>query len=154
MTPAWWDDLWLAEAFASWLSDKIAIELGAIEDVALAEALQREHALEADSEPDAKPLRRAVVRNDDPDNDFDTIAYDKGAAVLATLNVGSAGICSSARYATISTRIATVSRRPMTSSPRSLRCRTPPLRAPSSFTSVNPARLLSRSRSIASDRRA
>ncbi|MDB4958679.1 MAG: family peptidase [Myxococcales bacterium] len=84
VTPAWWNDLWLSEAFASWLSDKVAVELGAFEDAPLRAALQREQALEADAEPGAKPLRRAIGREDDPDNAFDAIAYDKGAAVLST----------------------------------------------------------------------
>ena len=84
VTPAWWNDLWLSEAFASWLSDKIAVELGAFGDATLRAALQREQALEADAQPGARSIRHGVGRNDDPDNAFDAIAYDKGAAVLST----------------------------------------------------------------------
>ena len=39
VTPAWWDDLWLSEAFASWLGDKVARQLGALDDAPLALAL-------------------------------------------------------------------------------------------------------------------
>jgi alanyl aminopeptidase len=85
VTPAWWDDLWLSEAFASWLSDRIAEQLGAFDDPVLRAVLQREQAFEADDDLDARPLRRPVIGNDDPDTGFDTIAYDKGAAVLATI---------------------------------------------------------------------
>lgn len=84
VTPAWWDDLWLAEAFASWLGDKVTAQVGGFDDPALRLALAREQALEADDEPDARPLRRRIERNDDPDNSYDTIAYEKGQAVLAT----------------------------------------------------------------------
>jgi aminopeptidase N len=84
VTPAWWDDLWLSEAFASWLGDKVSAQLGMLDDAALALALDREHALEADAETDVRPLRRTVETYEDPDNAFDAIAYEKGRAVLAT----------------------------------------------------------------------
>ncbi len=82
VTPAWWDDLWLAEAFASWLGDRIAAKLDAFDDVDLYFALARRDALAADDEPDAKPLRRRIENTQDADGGFDTIAYEKGAAVL------------------------------------------------------------------------
>jgi alanyl aminopeptidase len=82
VTPAWWDDLWLAEAFASWLGDRIAAKLDAFDDVDLYFALARRDALAADDEPDAKPLRRKIASTEDADGGFDTIAYEKGAAVL------------------------------------------------------------------------
>jgi alanyl aminopeptidase len=85
VTPPWWDDLWLSEASASWLGDKIAGELGAFDDSPLRTALARARALEADAEPDAQPLHRRVDRGDDPEAGFDAIAYDKGGAVLAMI---------------------------------------------------------------------
>jgi aminopeptidase N len=84
VTPAWWDDLWLSEAFASWLGDKVSAQLGMLDDAPLALALDREHALEADADSDAHPLRRKVERDEDPDSAFDAISYEKGRAVLAT----------------------------------------------------------------------
>ena len=83
VTPAWWDDLWLSESFASWLGDRVVAQVGGFDQPLLRRALTREHALEADAEPSARPLRHAVERNDDPDNPFDTIAYDKGEVVLS-----------------------------------------------------------------------
>ncbi|MBV8756276.1 MAG: hypothetical protein JO257_03305, partial [Deltaproteobacteria bacterium] len=85
VTPAWWDELWLAEAFATWLGDKVSAQLGALDDVALDHAIDREQALEADVEPDARSLHPHLGRDDDPDDAFDAISYEKGAAVLATL---------------------------------------------------------------------
>ena len=85
VTPAWWDELWLAEAFATWLGDKVAVQLGALDDAALDHAIDREQALDADVEPDARSLHPHLASGDDPDDAFDAISYEKGAAVLATL---------------------------------------------------------------------
>ncbi len=82
VTHAWWDDLWLAEAFASWLGDRTVDALGA--GSPLDEAVARRRALEADALPTAMPLHRPVNSNDDPDASFDDTEYDKGQAVLAT----------------------------------------------------------------------
>jgi alanyl aminopeptidase len=85
VTPAWWDDLWLAEAFASWLGDRIADRVVPADDPELHRALAREAALAADAEPEAKPLRPAIARGDDAEDTFDAIAYDKGEIVLDTI---------------------------------------------------------------------
>jgi alanyl aminopeptidase len=82
VTPAWWDDLWLSEAFASWLGDRVATQLGFYERRDLRRAITRAHALEADDAADAQPLHRHTTF--DPENEFDAIAYDKGQAVLET----------------------------------------------------------------------
>jgi len=84
VTPAWWDDLWLAEALANWMEEKVSIEVGAFDDPPLRIALARERALAADDEIDAKPLRRKVAQLDDAESAFDAISYDKGAALLDT----------------------------------------------------------------------
>lgn len=83
VTPAWWDDLWLSEAFATWLDDKLAAELGGLEDGALRHQLARALALDADRAAGARPVRRTVVSTDDAEDAFDAISYEKGAAVLA-----------------------------------------------------------------------
>jgi alanyl aminopeptidase len=84
VTPAWWDDLWLSEGFASWLGNKVEQELGAVDDVPLRLALTRREAIAADDGIYAAPLRRAVLHNEDPDDSFDEIAYQKGHVVLST----------------------------------------------------------------------
>jgi alanyl aminopeptidase len=84
VTPAWWDDLWLSESFASWLGDKISGKLGAFADRPLQAVSERRAAVEADSGPGALPLHRTIEGNRDPDDSFDAIAYQKGEAVLAT----------------------------------------------------------------------
>ena len=80
VTPVWWDDLWLAEAFASFLGDRVAAAHDP--DRPFQRAQLREHALAVDSGPDARPLRRGVT--DDPEGAFDVISYDKGEIVLET----------------------------------------------------------------------
>jgi alanyl aminopeptidase len=82
VTPAWWDHLWLSEAFASWLGERVTAALGAARPPWLAH-LDRLHALEADDEIDARPLLRTIKTADEVEPAFDAIAYDKGAAVLA-----------------------------------------------------------------------
>ena len=84
VTPAWWDHLWLAEAFASWLGDKVSRQLDAYDDVALRFALSRREAIAADREPGAQPLLRHVTTTVDADEGFDAIAYAKGQLVLGT----------------------------------------------------------------------
>ncbi len=82
VTPAWWDDLWLSEAFATFLGDKAAAELGAFSDEALSMQIDRGEALAADAEPAPRALRRTIAAGDDIDDTFDAIAYEKGRAVL------------------------------------------------------------------------
>jgi len=84
VTPAWWDDLWLSEGFASWLGAKVEVELGAVDDVELRVALTRREAIAADTGSSAAPLRRPMLHNADPDNSFDEIAYQKAHVVLST----------------------------------------------------------------------
>lgn len=84
VTPSWWDELWLAEASASWLGDKVTAALGLSRDPALDAALARERAIEADSEPDARPLGAKIAKNADPEAAFGAISYEKGQTVLAT----------------------------------------------------------------------
>jgi cytosol alanyl aminopeptidase len=81
VTPAWWDHLWLSEAFATWLADRVTDALGGARPPALVHRA-RAQALAADDELDAEPLVHPVEA-DDIEPAFDAIAYDKGAAVLA-----------------------------------------------------------------------
>ncbi len=83
VTPAWWDDLWLSEAFATFLGDKISAELGGFDDAALRTQIDREGALDADADARPRALRHPIAAGDDIDETFDAIAYEKGAAVLS-----------------------------------------------------------------------
>ncbi len=82
VTPAWWDELWMSEAFASFLGDKIAELSGESRDPMLVQQMARAEALAADARTPL-PLRRRVIGNSTVDDTFDEIAYQKGASVLA-----------------------------------------------------------------------
>ena len=83
VTPAWWDDLWLSEAFATYIGDDVSVALGGFDDVALRTQVDREDALAADAEARPRAIRHAIADGDDIDETFDAIAYEKGRAVLA-----------------------------------------------------------------------
>jgi alanyl aminopeptidase len=82
VTMAWWDDLWLNEAFAEWIEVHIADVLHP-EWRAVTERLgQRNDGLEADAQIAARRIRQPIERKDDIANAFDSITYHKGSAVL------------------------------------------------------------------------
>lgn len=82
---AWWDDLWVPEAFAQFLAQAMARALGVYDDAPLRQALAREDALAADDAVDARALHHKVELGIDADRDFDAISYEKGAALLSSL---------------------------------------------------------------------
>jgi alanyl aminopeptidase len=83
VTMAWWDDLWLNEAFATWMVtaiiDQVFPEMNA-QVSALMNAIQ---AFRADSLATARRIRNPIETTHDIHNAFDTITYSKGASVLA-----------------------------------------------------------------------
>lgn len=83
VTPAWWDDLWLSEALATFVGDKVSEGLDGFDDLPLRMQLDREHALAADAEAQPHAIRHPIADDDDLDETFDAIAYEKGSAVLA-----------------------------------------------------------------------
>jgi alanyl aminopeptidase len=82
VTNAWWDDLWLNEGFASWMTNK-AIERFAPAWGAPAErAGQMEQAMKADSLLSARRIRQPIASEGDIKTAFDAITYQKSAAVI------------------------------------------------------------------------
>ncbi|MCA9604610.1 MAG: M1 family metallopeptidase, partial [Myxococcales bacterium] len=85
VTMAWWDDLWLNEAFASWMeAQTIQGTFPEFEPAAgaMAEATQ---AMDADSLGSARQIRQPIESSHDIQNAFDEITYLKGQSVLAML---------------------------------------------------------------------
>jgi cytosol alanyl aminopeptidase len=84
VTPEWWSDIWLNEAFATWMGNKAAHAWnpeGHFGRETLRDAL--ENAMPVDSLASARQIRQPVTRNQDIINAFDSITYDKGGAVLS-----------------------------------------------------------------------
>lgn len=82
VTMAWWDDLWLNESFASWITPRIA---GPIHPEFRSEIGAAQRALgarQADHQPSVKAIRRPFRGGDDPMEAIDTLSYSKGEAIL------------------------------------------------------------------------
>jgi cytosol alanyl aminopeptidase len=85
VTPAWWDDLWLNESFASW-AEQIALAGVAPEwNVPAMQAWARHGALAADAVASARKIHNPADSYDDVVNAFDSITYAKGSAVLTMI---------------------------------------------------------------------
>lgn len=85
VTPLWWDDLWLNEAFATWMEAKAvdAVLPDYEEPVQIAVGAQR--VMRLDAKKDARAIRQPIKHGGDVRNAFDGITYSKGAAVLQML---------------------------------------------------------------------
>ncbi|HUB84305.1 MAG TPA: M1 family metallopeptidase, partial [Rhizomicrobium sp.] len=83
VTPHWWDDIWLNEAFATWMSSKISNIVKPDEEFGRERINSSENVMRLDELPSARQIHNPVNNQDDIDNAFDDITYSKGAAVLA-----------------------------------------------------------------------
>ncbi|MCP3143906.1 M1 family metallopeptidase [Pyxidicoccus xibeiensis] len=82
VTMNWWDDLWLNEAFATWMTPRIVESWRPRWDAPVERVLERSGALDADSLLSARKIRQPIDSANDIHNAFDGITYGKGAAVL------------------------------------------------------------------------
>ena len=82
VTPAWWEDLWLNEGFASWMGTKAVAALYPSWNVPFKQVASRERAMAADALTSARRIREPIVTTSDIDMAFDSITYSKGQAVL------------------------------------------------------------------------
>ena len=83
VTPKWWNDIWLNEAFATWFSYKTMHAYdpeGGWDRNATRAALG---AMAADSLINARQIRNPIEKNGDIMDAFDGITYRKGGGVLA-----------------------------------------------------------------------
>jgi len=79
---AWWDDLWLNEAFASWLGDKVTEQVFPEFKLGARSVLGAQYAMQTDALPSTPPIRRPVAGPVDPIQVADELTYLKGQAVL------------------------------------------------------------------------
>ena len=83
VTMAWWDDLWLNEAFASWVGEKVLDRYRPEWEVGVTQVRTRSDALRSDSLKSARKIRQPVESEHDTANLFDGITYGKGETILA-----------------------------------------------------------------------
>ncbi len=81
VTTAWWNDIWLNEAFASWLSSKLLDEWKPEWNIK-ADAARSINVMRADSLTTARKIRQPIEAPGDIANAFDGITYGKGEAVI------------------------------------------------------------------------
>jgi alanyl aminopeptidase len=79
VTMAWWDDLWLNEAFASWMASKVMMDLYPEQN--FKDRLVQEGAFGADASPTVKPVKK-VVRSQSDVMDGLGLNYSKGESIL------------------------------------------------------------------------
>jgi cytosol alanyl aminopeptidase len=82
VTMAWWDDVWLNESFATWMASKIIDRWKPEWGSRVARVGTRSLAMDMDSLVTARRIRQPIESNDDIENAFDGITYQKGSAVL------------------------------------------------------------------------
>ncbi|NOR19826.1 MAG: hypothetical protein GQ538_07025 [Xanthomonadales bacterium] len=85
VTPVWWNDIWLNEAFATWMGNKASDafwEDGEFDRRSLTGALG---AMDNDSLAAARQIREPVESTEAISDAFDGITYQKGGGVLSML---------------------------------------------------------------------
>mgnify|MGYP001093709650 CR=1 FL=1 len=83
VTTAWWDDIWLNEAFATWISAKIVHEWHPEWDGEVSRVQSKNGVMGSDSLVTARRIRQPIESKHDIANAFDGITYQKGGAVIA-----------------------------------------------------------------------
>jgi cytosol alanyl aminopeptidase len=82
VTLAWWNDIWLNEAFATWMQQKVTMKVHPEYRADLDRISGAEGAMHNDSLTTARQIRQPITGNGDIETAFDGITYQKGAAVI------------------------------------------------------------------------
>lgn len=82
VTQAGWEDVWLSEGFANWLSAKIMDQEQPLARRRLSAVLDRERIMAVDAGPHTRPVRLAMHDRKEMRDVYNPIVYEKGAAVL------------------------------------------------------------------------
>ena len=83
VTTAWWNDIWLNEAFATWMQQKVTMEVHPEYRADLDRVEGAQGAMSNDSLVSARSIRQPITGNGDIMTAFDGITYQKGAGVIA-----------------------------------------------------------------------
>ncbi len=82
VTMVWWDDLWLNEAFATWMAYKIVDQWRPQWRVWMDFEVGKGAALHLDSLKSSHPIRAEIRNAEEAGESFDAITYEKGGAIL------------------------------------------------------------------------
>ncbi len=85
VTPAWWNDLWLNEAFATWMATRTLAEVAPEFEPRIDAVRGSLRVMSADALENARAIRQPIRSGGDVYNAFDGITYSKGRAVLQML---------------------------------------------------------------------
>ncbi|MEO6575822.1 MAG: M1 family metallopeptidase, partial [Polyangiaceae bacterium] len=85
VTAEWWNDIWLNEGFATWMEAKIVDLYKPGTEARLGGVRSAFTAMNLDALPSARAVRQPVTSNEETDQAFDEITYDKGAAVIGMI---------------------------------------------------------------------
>ena len=83
VTLRWWNDAWLNEAFATWLSYRVQEEYRPQMQAQLTALKSASRTMDTDALVSARAIRQPVETTNEIWNAFDGITYQKGAAVLS-----------------------------------------------------------------------
>src|SRR5438045_2847870 len=82
VTMVWWDDLWLNEAFATWMAYKIVDHWRPQWRVWMDFEVGKGAALHLDALKSSHPIRAEIHNAEEAGESFDAITYEKGGAIL------------------------------------------------------------------------
>ena len=82
VTMVWWDDLWLNEAFATWMAYKIVDQWRPSWRVWMDFEVGKGAALHLDAMKSSHPIRAEIKNAEEASESFDAITYEKGGAIL------------------------------------------------------------------------
>lgn len=82
VTAGWWDDIWLNEAFATWMADKVSDHFNPQWNLKLRSRVATEKAMLRDAGAATRPITMPIASEDQFFGVFDEITYEKGGAVL------------------------------------------------------------------------
>lgn len=82
VTAAWWNDIWLNEAFATWMEQKTTREMHPEWDTAGDDVDAKFLAMHQDSLVTARRIRQPIESMADITTAFDSITYEKGASLI------------------------------------------------------------------------
>lgn len=82
VTMAWWNDIWLNEAFATWMQQKVTMEVHPEYRADLDRVRGAQGAMRNDSLVSARRITQPITGNGDIMTAFDGITYQKGASVI------------------------------------------------------------------------